>query len=67
MGEPRTFVIVGAGLTGAKAAQTLREEGFDGDIVLLGEEPDRPYERPATSASGSSSRSGRVADASWPA
>jgi cation diffusion facilitator CzcD-associated flavoprotein CzcO len=42
----RPFVIVGAGLAGAKAAQTLREEGYDGDVVLLGEEPERPYERP---------------------
>jgi 3-phenylpropionate/trans-cinnamate dioxygenase ferredoxin reductase subunit len=44
-----TFVIVGASLTGAKAAESLRAEGFDGQIVLLGAEPDRPYERPALS------------------
>jgi 3-phenylpropionate/trans-cinnamate dioxygenase ferredoxin reductase subunit len=44
-----TFVIVGASLTGAKAAQTLREEGFDGRVVLVGVEPDRPYERPPLS------------------
>src|SRR6266567_7078570 len=44
-----TFVIVGAGLAGAKAAETLRGEGFDGDIVLLGAEPERPYERPPLS------------------
>jgi 3-phenylpropionate/trans-cinnamate dioxygenase ferredoxin reductase subunit len=44
-----TFVIVGAGLAGAKAAETLRSEGFDGDIVLLGAEPERPYERPPLS------------------
>jgi 3-phenylpropionate/trans-cinnamate dioxygenase ferredoxin reductase subunit len=43
---PQTFVIVGASLAGAKAAETLREEGFDGRIVLIGEEPERPYERP---------------------
>ncbi len=41
-----TFVIVGGGLAGAKAAETLRAEGFDGDVVLLGSEPERPYERP---------------------
>ena len=41
-----TFVIVGGGLAGAKAAETLRAEGFDGDVVLFGSEPDRPYERP---------------------
>jgi 3-phenylpropionate/trans-cinnamate dioxygenase ferredoxin reductase component len=44
-----TFVIVGASLTGAKAAETLREEGFDGRIVLVGAEAERPYERPPLS------------------
>jgi 3-phenylpropionate/trans-cinnamate dioxygenase ferredoxin reductase component len=44
-----TFVIVGAGLAGAKAAETLRAEGFDGRLLLLGEEPERPYERPPLS------------------
>ena len=44
-----TFVIAGASLAGAKAAETLRDEGFDGDIVLLGSEPERPYERPPLS------------------
>ncbi len=43
------FVIVGASLAGAKAAETLREEGFDGSIVLIGEESERPYERPPLS------------------
>jgi len=41
-----TFVIVGGGLAGAKAAETLRAEGFDGEVVLFGSEPGRPYERP---------------------
>jgi 3-phenylpropionate/trans-cinnamate dioxygenase ferredoxin reductase subunit len=45
----QTFVIVGAGLAGAKAAQELRERGFDGRVVLIGSEPDRPYERPPLS------------------
>ncbi|HEX8646805.1 MAG TPA: FAD-dependent oxidoreductase [Thermoleophilaceae bacterium] len=45
----RTFVIVGAGLAGAKAAETLRVEGFDGRVVLVGGERERPYERPALS------------------
>ncbi|MET7330091.1 FAD-dependent oxidoreductase [Nonomuraea sp. NPDC005650] len=44
-----TYVIVGAGLAGAKAAETLREEGFDGEIVLIGAENERPYERPPLS------------------
>jgi 3-phenylpropionate/trans-cinnamate dioxygenase ferredoxin reductase component len=42
----RTFVIVGASLAGAKAAEELRERGFDGRVVLIGAEPERPYERP---------------------
>jgi NADPH-dependent 2,4-dienoyl-CoA reductase/sulfur reductase-like enzyme len=41
-----THVILGATLAGAKAAEALREEGFDGRIVLLGAEEHRPYERP---------------------
>ncbi len=49
MGTQETFVIVGAGLAGAKAAEALRGEGFAGRIVLLGEEPERPYERPPLS------------------
>jgi 3-phenylpropionate/trans-cinnamate dioxygenase ferredoxin reductase component len=44
-----TFVIVGAGLAGAKAAETLRAEGFEGRLLLLGEEAERPYERPPLS------------------
>ena len=43
------FVIVGGGLAGAMAAETLREEGFAGQIVMLCAEPDRPYERPPLS------------------
>jgi 3-phenylpropionate/trans-cinnamate dioxygenase ferredoxin reductase subunit len=45
----QTFVIVGASLAGAKAAETLREEGFDGRVVLIGDERERPYERPPLS------------------
>jgi 3-phenylpropionate/trans-cinnamate dioxygenase ferredoxin reductase subunit len=45
----QTFVIVGAGLAGAKAAEALRERGFDGRVMLIGEEPTRPYERPPLS------------------
>ena len=44
-----TFVIVGASLAGASAATTLRQEGFDGKIVLIGAEPQWPYERPPLS------------------
>ena len=43
------FVVVGAGEAGGTAAATLREEGFDGDVVLIGAEPMAPYERPPLS------------------
>jgi NADPH-dependent 2,4-dienoyl-CoA reductase/sulfur reductase-like enzyme len=46
--EP-TFVIVGASLAGAKAAETLRSEGFGGRVIMLGTETERPYERPPLS------------------
>ncbi len=49
MARARTFVIVGASVAGERAAETLRQEGFDGRIVLVGAEPDRPYERPPLS------------------
>ena len=45
----RRFVIVGASLAGASAASALREEGFEGDVVLIGSEPTFPYERPPLS------------------
>jgi 3-phenylpropionate/trans-cinnamate dioxygenase ferredoxin reductase subunit len=47
--SPETIVIAGAGLAGAKAAEALRTEGFGGRIVLVGDEPVRPYERPPLS------------------
>jgi 3-phenylpropionate/trans-cinnamate dioxygenase ferredoxin reductase component len=49
MAEPATFAIVGASLAGAKAAETLRAEGFDGRVVLFGAEEHIPYERPPLS------------------
>jgi 3-phenylpropionate/trans-cinnamate dioxygenase ferredoxin reductase component len=49
MASEQTIVIVGAGLAGAKAAETLRTEGFDGRVVLIGKETERPYERPMLS------------------
>ena len=45
----RTYVIVGASLAGAKAAEALRDSGFDGRVVLVGDERERPYERPKLS------------------
>jgi 3-phenylpropionate/trans-cinnamate dioxygenase ferredoxin reductase component len=49
MTTDQTHVIVGASLAGAKAAETLREEGFEGRVVLVGVEEERPYERPPLS------------------
>ena len=45
----RPYIVVGAGLAGAKAVEALRRHGFDGPIVLLGAEEHRPYERPPLS------------------
>ncbi|MFC8360623.1 NAD(P)/FAD-dependent oxidoreductase [Streptomyces griseorubiginosus] len=45
----QTFVIVGGGLAGAKAAETLRTEGFTGRVILICDERDHPYERPPLS------------------
>lgn len=47
--KQQTFAIVGGGLAGAKAAETLRAEGFDGRVIILGEETSRPYDRPPMS------------------
>jgi 3-phenylpropionate/trans-cinnamate dioxygenase ferredoxin reductase component len=43
------YVIIGASLAGAKAAEALRDAGFDGPITLIGNEYERPYERPPLS------------------
>ncbi|UED84132.1 NAD(P)/FAD-dependent oxidoreductase [Streptomyces profundus] len=48
-GTHRTFVIIGGGLAGAKAAETLRAEGFTGRVILIGDEHEQPYERPPLS------------------
>ncbi len=45
----RSMVIVGGGLAGAAAAAPLRKDGFDGSLVLVGDEAERPYERPPLS------------------
>ncbi len=49
MSDKRTMVVVGASLAGARAAETLRDEGFEGGVVLIGAETERPYERPPLS------------------
>src|SRR5262249_10782570 len=54
-----TFVIVGGGLAGAKAVEALREQGHDGDLVIIGDEQLPPYERPPLS------KGYRAGDAPW--
>src|SRR5258708_15157401 len=49
MTSDQTKVIVGASLAGARAARTLRDEGFEGPVILIGEEDETPYERPPLS------------------
>lgn len=49
MTAPRTVVVVGTGVAGTTAAATLRVEGYDGRVVLVGGEPHAPYRRPALS------------------
>lgn len=66
--SPRTVLIVGAGLAGSRCAETLRAEGFDGRIVLVGDEPVAPYERPALSKellAGGRSRTELRPDGFW--
>ena len=45
----RSIAVIGANLAGGRAVEALRQSGFDGQIVLIGEEPWRPYERPPLS------------------
>jgi 3-phenylpropionate/trans-cinnamate dioxygenase ferredoxin reductase component len=65
----RTFVIVGGGVTAAAAVQGLRDRGFDGAVVVVGEEPDVPYERPPLSKEYLRGEQGReslpVHDEAW--
>ncbi|MFI8822644.1 NAD(P)/FAD-dependent oxidoreductase [Streptomyces sp. NPDC053431] len=65
----QTFVIVGGGLAGAKAAETLRSEGFNGRVILICDEREHPYERPPLSKGyllGKQERdSAFVHEASW--
>ncbi|MET9218139.1 FAD-dependent oxidoreductase [Streptomyces sp. NPDC003300] len=59
----RRIVVAGAGLAGLSAATRLRERGFDGELVMVGEEPHRPYSRPPLSKQY---LSGRLAEQQLP-
>jgi NADPH-dependent 2,4-dienoyl-CoA reductase/sulfur reductase-like enzyme len=67
--DVETFVLVGGGLAGAKAAETLRSEGFADRVVLVTAEPEQPYERPPLSKGyllGSADRENvRVHEPGW--
>jgi 3-phenylpropionate/trans-cinnamate dioxygenase ferredoxin reductase subunit len=69
MAADTTYVVVGASLAGAKAAESLREAGYDGRLVLVGDERDRPYERPPLSKALLKGEKGRdtvfVHDEGW--
>src|SRR4029077_4519719 len=49
MSESESYVTAGASLAGAKAAEALRDGGFGGPVILIGDEDERPYERPPLS------------------
>ena len=49
MRRPATVLVVGAGLAGSRVAETLRDEGFAGRVLVVGDERSAPYERPALS------------------
>ena len=57
-GQPSSVVIVGAATAGLSVAETLRREGFEGPVSLIGEEDHLPYERPPLSK--------RVLSGEWP-
>lgn len=69
MSADQTFVILGAGHAGGRAAQAMRQHGFEGRIVLVGEEPHVPYERPPLSKDLITSDAGlekvQLHDADW--
>ena len=69
MAAQDTYAIVGAGLAGGKAVEALREQGYDGRLVLIGAEPHLPYERPPLSKgylTGSAERDSMVVhDQAW--
>ncbi len=69
MSSDTKFVIVGGGLAGAKAAEALRDAGYDGQLALVGDEEHLPYERPPLSKDYLAGSAGvddlRVHDEQW--
>ncbi|MGI8577036.1 MAG: NAD(P)/FAD-dependent oxidoreductase [Nocardioidaceae bacterium] len=69
MAGKQSFVIVGGGLAGAKAAEALRSRGYNGSLTLIGDEELLPYERPPLSKDYLAGKSAReemdVHDAGW--
>jgi len=69
MSADQTFVIVGAGHAGGRAAQAMRQHGFEGRVILIGEEEHVPYERPPLSKDLITSDAGlekvQLHDADW--
>lgn len=53
----QSFAIIGAGLAGATACRSLRDQGFEGKIFLFGDEPYEPYDRPSLSKSALATKS----------
>ena len=62
----KTFAIIGASLAGAHAAHQLRKDGFDGRILLIGDEPHLPYDRPPLSKATLQVEVGDSASYLWP-
>ncbi|MFD1496857.1 NAD(P)/FAD-dependent oxidoreductase, partial [Streptosporangium lutulentum] len=69
MSASAAFLIAGGGLAAAKTAEALRDQGFDGRILLVGDERDLPYERPPLSKGYLQGKTGRqkfvVHDDAW--
>ena len=49
MSSEAPIVIIGAGQAGVQLAESLRQEGYAGELLLIGEEPHPPYQRPPLS------------------
>ena len=49
MNSQAPILIVGAGQAGVQIAESLRQEGYEGELLLIGSEPHRPYQRPPLS------------------